>query len=159
MNIIFKPTSDLARSAEFTASNMAVYYKHYTVDWDLAQIVEQITDLDNWDIIYDEDVVGALRLSLTDTECYLRDLQVAEHCQNKGIGAKALLKCEALVKDFGATEVKLRVFKISPAYHLYLRHGYQVESDDDRFYYMVKKSFNKYVMTNIGKVFICKVNE
>lgn len=143
MDIYFIPAKNLARSAEFTASNMAVYYKRYAVDWDRAQIIEQISNLDNWDIIYDGEVVGALRLSLNESECYLRDLQVAGHCQNKGIGAKALLKCEELARDFGASEVKLRVFKISPAYHLYLRQGYQVESDDDRFYYMVKKLFNK----------------
>jgi hypothetical protein len=35
--------------------------------------------------------------------------------------------------------IKLKVFKISPAVALYKRNGFEVESEDDRFFHMVAK--------------------
>ena len=70
--------------------------------------------------------------------CYVRDLQVGEKYRNKGIGALALSECERLDIESGANRLKLRVFKISPAFHLYERVGFVVDNADDRFYSMSK---------------------
>ncbi|WP_394200513.1 hypothetical protein [Shewanella waksmanii] len=50
--ISFQPCSDLLASAQITFDNMRSYYEHYSVDWQLTQIHAQLTDLDNWDIVY-----------------------------------------------------------------------------------------------------------
>ncbi|WP_238322153.1 GNAT family N-acetyltransferase [Vibrio mexicanus] len=66
----------------------------------------------------------------------MRDLQVTKEYQGKGIGAKALKKVLMLAIDAGADSVRLRVFKISPARHLYQREGYAIDKEEERFYYM-----------------------
>jgi GNAT superfamily N-acetyltransferase len=77
--------------------------------------------------------VGAIRLSFDSEECYLRDLQVSEEFRNKGIGAAELVESTRLAQASGVKKLKLRVLKISPAYHLYKRNGFTLVSEDERF--------------------------
>ena len=137
--ISYQMANDLSKSAQITYNNMRSYYQHYLVDWQQAKILEQIVSLDNWDIIADGEVVGAIRLSFDNDECYLRDLQVIEEYRNKGIGAAALTESTRLAKNSAVKTLKLRVFKISPAHQLYKRHGFTLVSEDERFYYMEQK--------------------
>ncbi|AFU99369.1 GNAT family N-acetyltransferase [Simiduia agarivorans] len=134
--ISFSPIIDLAASAKLTSVNMREYYERYGVAWDVAAIESQTADLDNFDLIADGVAVGAVRLSYESDCCYLRDLQVAEGYKNRGYGAAAIAKCVQLALSKGARVLKLKVFQISPAYRLYERSGFVVESSDDRFYYM-----------------------
>ena len=136
MNISFRPTADFSESAEITFNNMRSYYEHYSVDWDQQQILAHIAKLESWDILFDGEVVGAIRLEYDDEHCYLRDLQVRSSFQSKGIGAAALAETARLANEAKRALVRLKVFKISPAYHLYQRSGFKVEKEDDRFYYM-----------------------
>ncbi len=136
MSISFLPTSDFSKSATITFDNMRAYYEYYSVDWKQSNILEQITNLESWDILFDGEVVGAIRLEYNDGHCYLRDLQVLSSSQNQGVGAAALAETSRLANKASATQVRLKVFKISPAYHLYVRSGFVVEKEDDRFYYM-----------------------
>ncbi|MCG9555647.1 GNAT family N-acetyltransferase [Vibrio sp. Isolate31] len=134
--VSYQKTEDLAFSAEITYVNMRSYYEHYSVDWDCSKIEDQIQDLANFDILVNGEVVGAIRLTFDNEGCYVRDLQVSERYQNKGIGALALSECERLAIESGANRLKLRVFKISPAFHLYERVGFVIDNADDRFYSM-----------------------
>lgn len=115
---------------------MRPYYEHYLIDWEQAKILEKIQSLDNWDILFDGEVVGAIRLSFDRDGCYLRDLQVSELFRNKGIGAAALSESTRLALTLGAKKLKLRVFKISPAHYLYTRNGFALMNEDEKFYYM-----------------------
>jgi GNAT superfamily N-acetyltransferase len=137
--ISYQPTADLCASADITYKNMRSYYEHFSVDWELDKIREQIDDLENLDILYHDAVVGAIRLAFDPEGCYVRDLQVSEKYQNKGIGAAALAECERLAIEAGANQLRLRVFKISPAHRLYLRYGFEVDREEDRFFYMSRK--------------------
>jgi GNAT superfamily N-acetyltransferase len=134
--ISYQPAGDLSKSAGITYENMRSYYAHYSVDWQQSKILEQIVDIDNWDIVSDGELIGALRLSFDSDGCYLRDLQVSTLFQNKGIGAEALAESVRLAQKSGAKKLKLRVFKISPAHRLYKKKGFNVVSEDERFYYM-----------------------
>ncbi len=136
--VSYQQTKDLSASAKITHVNMRLYYEHYSVDWDCSKIEEQIQDLANFDILLNDEVVGAIRLAFDNDGCYVRDLQVGEKYRNKGIGALALSECERLAIESGANRLKLRVFKISPAFHLYERVGFVVDNADDRFYSMSK---------------------
>ena len=139
----YQPTADLALSADITYQNMREYYAHYSVDWDRSKIEEQITGLQNWDILQNGAVVGAIRLAFDREGCFIRDLQVSAGFQNQGIGAAALDECERLAIAVGARKLRLRVFKISPAYHLYLRSGFVIDSEEDRFFYMSRPASSK----------------
>ena len=120
---------------------MRQYYEHYLVDWKQAKILEQILNLDNWDILSGGEIVGAIRLSFDSDECYLRDLQVVEEFRNKGVGTAALVESTRLAQAAGVRKLKLRSFKISPAHHLYKRNGFTLVSEDERFYYMQQVIF------------------
>lgn len=134
--VTFRPTKDLAKAAHFTLSNMQPYYEQYSVDWDQAQIVQMTQELVNFDILFEEKLVGIVRLSFDTEECWLRDLQVDQSYLNRGIGSIAIAEAERLAKEHGSHILKLKVFKNSPAVHLYKRQGFGLTSEDDRFYYM-----------------------
>ena len=97
--IVYQLTRDVSTSAQLTYNNMRTYYEYYAVDWALPTIVEQITGLDNWDILSDGDVIGAIRLAWDNDECYLRDLQVSSQYQNQGIGAQAVAESVRLARE------------------------------------------------------------
>ncbi|GHF99943.1 GNAT family N-acetyltransferase [Thalassotalea marina] len=134
----FKPTENLAHAATFTLNNMQPYYHRFDVNWQLDDIVKQTLDLTNWDIVYASNVIGVMRLSFDEQACWLRDIQIDPDFQNKGLGAKALDQAVALANASQAKEIKLKVFKISPALSLYQRHDFKTYQEDDRFYYMVR---------------------
>jgi GNAT superfamily N-acetyltransferase len=139
--VSYQQTKDLSASAKMTFLNMRSYYEQYSVEWDSLKIEEQIRDLTNFDIMLNGEIVGAIRLVFDDDSCYIRDLQVSEQHQGKGLGALAFTECERLAVEAGVNRLKLRVFKISPAFRLYERVGFVVDSADDRFYNMSKKLF------------------
>ncbi|MGR5132335.1 GNAT family N-acetyltransferase [Vibrio alfacsensis] len=134
--VSYQQTKDLSVSAKITYLNMRSYYEQYSVDWDCSKIEEQIHDLSNFDILFNGEIIGAIRLAFDNDSCYVRDLQVSEKYPNKGVGALALAECERLAIESGTNRLKLRVFKISPAFHLYEREGFVVDSSDERFYRM-----------------------
>jgi GNAT superfamily N-acetyltransferase len=136
--ISYQLATNLDASAAITYQNMRPYYQHYAVNWQQAKIRAKIAELENWDILYGSAVVGAMRLAFDQHGCYIRDLQVSEKFQNKGIGAAALAECERLAANAGVKQLRLRVFKISPAYHLYIRNGFAVDKQHDNFFYMSK---------------------
>ncbi|GGW79631.1 GNAT family N-acetyltransferase [Alteromonas halophila] len=132
----FRPTRDLKGAAALTLTNMRTYYDAYQVSWDEAQIAAMTAALYNLDILLDNRPVGVLRLSLDDGTCWIRDLQVIAKWQNHGIGARALKEAQRYAQAANVHILSLKVFKISPAVSLYLRHGFRVVEEDDRFYYM-----------------------
>lgn len=134
--VSFRPTKDLATAASFTLANMRPYYEQYSVSWDEAQIEQMTQELWNFDILFDEAPIGVMRLSFDVEEAWLRDLQVDQRYQNQGIGSLALTEAKRLARENGAQTLKLRVFKTSPAIHLYKREGFELASEDERFYYM-----------------------
>ncbi len=85
--VSYRQAENLAASAKITYLNMPSYYDHYSVNWDQTKIEEQIRELINVDILFNSDVVGAIRLIFDNDGCYVRDLQVSEEFQGKGIGA------------------------------------------------------------------------
>ena len=138
MLITYQPTVDIEKSARFTLDNMSTYYQKYGVNWDLAKIVEQVSELDNKDIVCEGEIIGVLRVSVDGEDFHIRDIQIASHYQNKGIGEQVLAHALELAKGYDTGALKLKVFKVSPAHRLYKRNGFELVSEDDRFYYMSK---------------------
>ncbi len=133
--ITFRPVKDLAKAARYTLTNMRPYYEQYSVEWDEAQIEKMTQALVNLDILLAGEPVGVIRLSFDSEGAYLRDLQVDQNYQNRGIGAYALAEANRLAK-VQSVQVLLRVFKHSPAVNLYKRQGFNITREDERFYYM-----------------------
>ena len=136
--ISYRPCADLLWSAQLTYKNMQPFYRQHGVEWDQQKILEQITPLQNFDILQDGVVVGAMRLSTDSTCLMVRDLQVCDSCQNQGIGALALSEAARVATEAQLNSLQLKVFRISPAHRLYLRCGFDITDTDDKFYYMAK---------------------
>ena len=125
---------------------MKIYYDKFAPEWNEAKVSEQISNLENWDILDNNELVGAIRIELDNQICFLRDLQVCSKKQNNGIGSMAIEYVSKLASQNSATSLSLRVFKISPAYRLYKRAGFKTIKEDERFYHMEK---NLPIQTNI----------
>ena len=136
MNIRFLRSENLKRTANFTFENMRVYYEQFAPDWDASKVLEVISELENYDILYNGQVVGVMRLQFENECCVLRDLQVVTTVQNKGIGNAALQEAKRLTSNANLNKLKLRVLKISPAINLYERNGFIKQSEDERFFNM-----------------------
>ena len=134
--ITFKPCLNLEQAAQTTFNNMQPYYQHYGVDWQQSKILEQTLSLENLDILDDGQVVGVVRLAFDNETCFLRDLQVIKSAQNKGVGAQTIEKVKQLALSSNVNCVSLKVFKVSPAQHLYQRQGFCIINEDERFFYM-----------------------
>ena len=134
--VTFKPTTDLAKAARYTLTNMQPYYQQYSVEWDAAEIEKMTAELVNLDILLAGEPVGVIRLSFGNESCYLRDLQIDQGYQNQGIGSQAIAEADRLAREHCLPLLKLRVFKNSPAVQLYKRQGFSLTSEDERIYYM-----------------------
>lgn len=136
MSITFVATENLHRAARFTYENMRVHYEQFAPDWDVAKVLEVTQELDNLDIIFQQEVVGVMRLATGDEGYILRDFQVLPTFQNRGIGKAAVKEAKRRAANANVNTLTLRVLKISPAITLYARNGFTIRSEDERFYHM-----------------------
>ena len=139
MNISFLRTEDLKRAASITFDNMRVYYQQFALAWDVSKVFEATLELENYDIIFQQQVVGVMRLQLND-DCYvLRDLQIIDSAKNKGIGRASLNEAKRRALNANLNTLTLRVFESSPAVAFYERNGFVIQSEDERFFNMIAK--------------------
>jgi|TARA_R110000744_G_scaffold62323_4_gene128620 GNAT superfamily N-acetyltransferase len=136
VSITFVATENLHRAARFTYENMRVHYEQFAPDWDVAKVLEVTQELDNLDIIFQQEVVGVMRLATGDEGYILRDFQVLPTFQNRGIGKAAVKEAKRRAANANVNTLTLRVLKISPAITLYARNGFTIRSEDERFYHM-----------------------
>lgn len=134
--ITLKPSTDLHISAQMTLSNMKEYYQQYGIEWQVDNVVQQIRSLENFDILSNSEIIGALRLDFENEQCLLRDLQIITPYKNKGYGSEVIERAKQIAINKGCKTVVLKVFKISPAQQLYLRQGFDKTHDDERFIHM-----------------------
>ena len=138
MDVTFIPTTNLSHAAAITYENMRIYYAQFAPDWTVDKVLSVTSDLENYDILLNKEVVGVMRLHFNLSTCMVRDLQVIGRAQNKGIGMASLQEAQRLALKAKKNTLSLRVFKISPAVNLYLRGNFVIESEDERFFNMVK---------------------
>ena len=139
INISFVRTADLKRAASITFDNMRVYYQQFAPEWDVSKVFEVTLELENYDILFQQQVVGVMRLQFNDDFCVLRDLQIIDSAKNKGIGSASLNEAKRRAVNANLNTLTLRVFKSSPAVALYKRNGFVIQSEDERFFNMVAK--------------------
>jgi GNAT superfamily N-acetyltransferase len=131
-----RASQDLLSAAELTLRNMQPYYDKYQVDWDIVQIVELTQSLTNYDLFDKDNRVGIMRLSFENHCCQLRDLQIEAQQQGRGFGSAAIAEAKGIAEQQGLFKIELKVFQCSPAYKLYVRFGFRMVREDQRFCYM-----------------------
>ncbi|WP_342767311.1 GNAT family N-acetyltransferase [Alteromonas aestuariivivens] len=89
---------------------MHQYYQQFAPAWDVAKVFEVTKNLKNYDLLFQGEVAGIMRLQFEADCCYLRDLQVTPTLQNKGIGNAAIHEAKRQALDAKMNTVQLRVF-------------------------------------------------
>ncbi len=69
MDIGFLRSENLKRAANLTFENMQIYYEQFAPDWNASKVFEVTSQLKNYDILYQQEVVGVMRLQF-EKECY-----------------------------------------------------------------------------------------
>ena len=105
----------------------------------MSKVLEATLELENYDILFQHQVVGVMRLQFNDDCFVLRDLQIIDSAKNKGIGSASLNEAKRRTLNANLNTLTLRVFKSSPAVTLYKRNGFVIQSEDERFFNMVAK--------------------
>jgi GNAT superfamily N-acetyltransferase len=136
MKIKFRTSKNLEHVAGITFENMKPYYQKFAPDWDKSKVLEVTANLNNYDILCDEKVVGVMRLQFDKKQYFLRDLQILDEYKNQGLGKFALDEAKRLTKSAKGNMLQLRVLKVSPAIRLYERNGFTIQDEDERFFNM-----------------------
>ena len=128
-------TNDARACVLFGKEEMLPYFLEREISWDLDRRSELYKSLEIYEV-WSEGMIGYLAFREAETKFYLADIQLVHRHRNMGLG-KALLKRTAEVaKSRGYEEVYLRVFKTSPALHLYKRFGYCIVTEEEHVYLM-----------------------
>ena len=108
---------------------MKKYYEVRRIQWNSEQFGKSWEEFENFDIYHESKLIGVLRFSYGNSNCYIRDLQIESNEQCKGIGKYCLNYVTRFAKDRGDKRIKLRVFSENPAIRLYSNHGFKKISE------------------------------
>jgi len=137
----FVESQDYGQSVQTIKSEMHSYYVDLDLVWDDKQKLELYRECDLWTIRDDKDVGFAM--TREDGEnIYLAELHIKESYRNKGYGAMSIQLASDFAAQQGYNEIRIRVFKTNPAYHLYLRSGFTMEKVLPYTYQLVAKTHN-----------------
>ncbi len=85
----------------------------------------------NWKVLIVSGArVGAVRVSETEREIYVDDIEILPAYQRRGLGSAVMRSLQRVARRSGKT-VGLQVLKVNPAIHFYERLGFVVVGEDD----------------------------
>lgn len=129
MNIEIIKSESCEFASALTQKNMKKYYEVRRIQWNSEQFGKSWEEFENFDIYHESKLIGVLRFSYGNSNCYIRDLQIESNEQCKGIGKYCLNYATRFAKDRGDKRIKLRVFSENPAIRLYSNHGFKKISE------------------------------
>jgi GNAT superfamily N-acetyltransferase len=138
----FVASQNYEESVLIIKSEMTSYYSDLGLTWDDTQRLEQYQKCDFWRI-HDNKDIGFAMTREDKEDIFLAELHIADEYRNKGYGKKSLQLAKELAANKGYSEIKIRVFKNSPAYQLYLRYGFTMEKELPYTYQLTAKTHNK----------------
>jgi len=138
MVITVKQCHDMGYAKKLVITNMAGYYKERGIEWDQDLFEKSWASLSNFEIYFNDFRVGVIRISTDEQALYIRDLQIEEGLQGRGIGTAAIEWVSEFARDKGFEKLKLRVFENNPAVELYKKLGFSVEKHDPGLIHMRK---------------------
>ena len=120
---------------------MIPYYEKNDLIWDDQKKLKRYKECTLWKIL-EENVIGFFMVYENDDIFYLAELHINPEFRNQGYGAKALSKIKDMAASLGYAEIRVGVFKNSPAYQLYTRSGFALEKNTTYTYELVAKTHN-----------------
>jgi ribosomal protein S18 acetylase RimI-like enzyme len=129
VNIEIIKSESCAFASALTQENMKTYYETRNIRWNPEQYNKNWEDFENFDIYLESKIVGVLRFSYGNSNCYIRDLQIESREQGRGIGKYCVNYAIRFAQNRGDNFIKLRVFSENPAVRLYSLHGFKKMSE------------------------------
>jgi ribosomal protein S18 acetylase RimI-like enzyme len=108
---------------------MLPYYEENNLVWDDARKLELYREFSLWGI-FDEHEVGFIMFHERDAQLFLAELQISPQYRDQGYGSQALAKAKKHAVSLGHKKIRIEVFKSNPAYELYLRNGFSLETEE-----------------------------
>jgi ribosomal protein S18 acetylase RimI-like enzyme len=108
---------------------MLPYYEENNLVWDDAKKLELYREFTLWGI-FDEHEVGFIMFHERDSQLFLAELQISPQYRDQGYGSQALAKAKEHAVSLGHKKIRIEVFKSNPAYELYLRNGFSLETEE-----------------------------
>jgi ribosomal protein S18 acetylase RimI-like enzyme len=124
---------DLAFARDLTCQNMLRYYIHHDLLWQDEAFDVAWSGRQNWLIVQGDVPAGYLSLSRDMRALYIRELQIAEAFQGRGLGSWAIDQVIEMARKEKRPALRLTVFENNPARNLYERKGLQVQGADECF--------------------------
>lgn len=143
MSPIIRPTDDKAFAEELIRHNMSVYYKQLDMRWDTALFDKNWSELDCYELVVNACPVGVLLLNHDESAYYIRELQIVDKWQRKGLGSHAIRYVIENAQQAGLNVIRLRVFCINPAIALYERMGFRIRKTEGKTHYMERRIFKR----------------
>lgn len=136
MTIEFRVAENKDFTESLTKMNMQPYYENFSIDWDSAQFDKEWLIFENFEISYNNTVVGIVLVWFDKEACYLRDLQRSPLHQRQGIGSAAITKGIQIAKTKNYKKLRLRIFNTNPAIELYKKYGFVIIQDSKNLFGM-----------------------
>ena len=124
----FVKSDNYEESVNTIKEEMISYYNDLNLAWGGDSKLDHYRSCDLWSIRDDQDVGFAMTCD-DKGDFYLAELHIKENQRNKGYGAKSLEIAKGIASKLGYNQIRIRVFKSSPAYDLYLRSGFSLEKE------------------------------
>lgn len=132
MQIEIEESVSLVLAAELTRVNMLQYYQARNIVWEPERYELMWAESENFDVKYQGQWAGIIRLSSDRNALHLRDVQIVPKYQNLGIGFQCLSYARHKAKRQGLSRLRLLVFEENPASNLYLKFGFKIMGKHNR---------------------------
>jgi len=138
MNLSLRPaeSNELEVSESLSRLNMSSYRASRGISWDPERFRLSWCEFENLAIVQDSQCIGFIRLLAEAGALAIRDVQIVQEFQGKGVGTWAIEQIKLLAFERGYAAVKLRVYPENPAMALYTRLGFGVERIEDAVVHM-----------------------
>jgi ribosomal protein S18 acetylase RimI-like enzyme len=113
---------------------MSSYRASRGISWDSERL--RLGEFENRAIIQDSQCLGFIRLLAEAGALAIRDIQIVQEFEGKGVGTWAIEQIKLLASERGYASVTLRVNPENPAMALYIRLGFGVERIGDAVVHM-----------------------
>lgn len=122
---------------------MMPYYIENGLEWDDEKRLQGYLSCSLFKIVVTSDV-GFFMLREDNDRIYIAELHIFPEHRNKGYGSNALVKISDMAAGLGYKNIRLMVFKSSPAYSLYLENGYQLEEELPYTFQLLAQTHNNF---------------
>jgi ribosomal-protein-serine acetyltransferase len=136
--IQFVLSTDYEAAVSDTKSEMLPYYVQHNLEWNDALKLQRYQESTLLKIVADADV-GFIMFYEKDELFYIVELFIKPQFRSKGYGSAAIMHVRSIAMEKGYGEIRIGVFKTSPAFYLYKKLAFELEEEGPYTYQLLMK--------------------